>query len=185
MRIATVEAGMSQALETRSLAQPQGGCGDSESHQSMFLACAPARLNENVLAPTLSGKVKHCKHFRKCPQDNGAFLSGGQLRWEMPAAASTFRNMHTHPAKVGDKFFTKCCQGSASPLPCAGEVARGCLLMAVMRKMEVLGSSGAEAATAIRESLSSCQITHPRKKVRVSPPRFPAFRAPGKYVCPL
>lgn len=138
-----------------------------------------------LLLPLFLAKWNIANIFANVPKTMVSSYQEGQLRWEMPAAASTFRNMHTHPAKVGDKFFTKCCKGSASPLPRAGEVARGCLLMAVMRKMEVLGSSGAEAATAIRESFSSCQITHPRKKVRVSLPRFPAFRAPGKYVCPL
>ena len=100
VRIATVEAGMSQALETRSLAQPQGGCGDSESHRSMFLACAPAWLNENVLAPTLSGKVKHCKHFRKCPQDDGAFLSGGAAEVGN-ARCCQYLQKHAHPPGQG------------------------------------------------------------------------------------
>ena len=79
-------------------------------------------------------------------------LAGGFLTTvrEVPLPG-IFRNTYSHPAYVGGRFFTKFCKGSVFP---RGEIARGCLLMAVMRKMEVMGSIRAEAATAIRESLS-------------------------------
>lgn len=98
----------------------------------------------------------------------------------MPTAAWVSLETHTPTQPMKEAGFSQSFVKAVFP---RGEIARGCLLMTVVREMEAWGIRE-DAATATREA--PLQVlrapSHPWEKAGISLSRFLAFRATGKRV---